>query len=99
MPTNLVIFPRKHTPYKCPGGHWGEPCMYCDGGLFHCTVCGGAEGSLTEHCCGRRMTNEEEAAVYAGTLDFRASQGGWTEWTRDRRNAVKASLEDHQWRG
>ena len=96
MPTNVLVFPRKHTYYKCPGGHWGEPCMYCDGGLSRCTTCGGAEGSLTEHCCGRRMTDAEEAAVYRGDLDFRAGQGGWTEWTRDRQMAVRRKLETGQ---
>lgn len=41
-----------------------------DDDLSHCKVCGGAEGSLPTHCLGRRMTDAEEAAVYAGAQDF-----------------------------
>lgn len=44
-----------------------------DDDLSHCKVCGGAEGSLTTLCPGRRMTNDEEKAVYAGKLDFNHS--------------------------
>lgn len=51
-------------------------CMICGGGLSHCTVCNGFEGTLTSECCGRKLTSEEERAVYEeGTLDFR--QGEW----------------------
>lgn len=39
-------------------------------GLAHCKVCNGAEGSLPTHCPGRKMTDDEEAAVYAGMTDF-----------------------------
>lgn len=44
-----------------------------DGDLAHCKVCGGAEGSLPTLCPERRMTEEEERAVYAGQLDFNHS--------------------------
>ena len=45
--------------------------MFCDGGLFHCTICNGFEGSLTTDCCGRKITPEEEDKIYKkGTLDF-----------------------------
>ena len=58
-------------------------------GLASCSVCGGAEGRLPEHCPGRRMTDEEQEAVYAGEIDFRRSEGGWTSWTRDRRDRIR----------
>jgi hypothetical protein len=48
--------------------------------LSHCKVCGGAEGSLPTLCPGRRLTEEEETAIYAGQLDFNhgpMSGGGW----------------------
>lgn len=60
---------------------WGE--------LAYCPVCGGAEGDLPEHCPGYPMTDEERAAVLAGELDFRRSEGGWTSWTRDRRARIR----------
>lgn len=44
-------------------------------GLAHCKVCNGGEGSLPSECPGRRMTDDEEADVYAGKRDFR--QGQW----------------------
>lgn len=52
-----------------------EHCDVCDGGLSICTVCGGAEGTLTKECQGRMMSNEEQAAVYAGQIDYVA--GRW----------------------
>jgi hypothetical protein len=44
-------------------------------GLLHCKICNGGEGSLPSECPGRRMTEEEDNDVYAGTLDYR--QGQW----------------------
>jgi len=60
---------REHTWYECHCEQSG--CMFCDGGLGACTVCGGAEGTLTTECCGRRLTEEEKDKVYKeGTLDY-----------------------------
>lgn len=59
----------KHDLYKCKCK--GErPCMFCDGGLASCTVCGGGEASLPTDCPGRKMTREEADAVMDGGLDF-----------------------------
>ncbi len=59
----------KHTWYECNCHQTG--CMFCDGGLGHCTVCNGFEGTLTTDCCGRKITEDEEDAIYKkGTLDF-----------------------------
>jgi hypothetical protein len=55
-------------------------CAICDGGLALCTVCGGAEGSLTTECPGRKVTSAEDEAVYACTLDYFAGQ--WFDCTR-----------------
>ncbi len=63
---------------------WGE------GQLAHCPTCGGAEGDLPEHCPQRRMTEEEGAAVYAETLDYR--RGRWTTWTRAHEMRVRRML-------
>lgn len=52
-------------------------CMFCDGGLWACTICCGLEGSMPSTCPGQRMTHEQTRAVYAGTLDYR--NGQWTE--------------------
>lgn len=62
-----------HTWYKCTCGSVG--CMFCDGGLSACTVCGGLEGTLTTDCCGHRLTTQEEHEIYdLGILDFRNGQ-------------------------
>jgi hypothetical protein len=70
--------PRKdgHVPVECHCGKMG--CMFCDGGLFACKVCGALEGATASECPGRRMSDEEKAAVYNGTLDYR---GG--EWVKE----------------
>lgn len=65
-----------HTWYKCTGCKSETYCIYCDGGLSSCTVCGGAEGSLPTECPGRLMTPEEQDQVYQGPLDF--SNCEWT---------------------
>lgn len=57
---------------KCDRLH----CPICEGGLSHCTVCGGLEGSLPTECPGRHMTAQEIEDVYAGKLDFFAPHGG-----------------------
>ncbi len=66
--------------------------MFCEGGLALCTVCRAGEGQLTEDCPGRVMTDEEADAVYAGLLDYRRSQGGWTTWTRSREAAAREQV-------
>lgn len=68
----------KHTWYKYPKPH-DAGCMFCQGGLRHCTVCGGFEGTLTTDCCGRKITADEERRIYdLGTLDYR--RGAWVEF-------------------
>lgn len=47
-----------------------EGCNYCLGGLYACTVCGGAEGSLPTECPKEEMTDEQERAVFNGALDY-----------------------------
>jgi hypothetical protein len=65
----------EHTEYICKGGHNYPNCQFCDGGLFACTVCNGAEGSLPTDCPGKKMTEEQSNAIYAGTLDYREGRG------------------------
>lgn len=50
-------------------------CMFCDGGLSACTVCGGFEGSLPTHCPGAEMGQFTEQKVYTTDLDF--VNGAW----------------------
>lgn len=52
-------------------------CPICDGGLFHCTVCGLAEGSLTTECCGEKVSLSTEEQVYNGEINFR--NGRWVQ--------------------
>lgn len=65
----------KHTKYICKGGHDYPGCIFCDGGLFLCTVCKGFEGTLPTDCPGVKMTEGQSDAVYAGMLDYREGRG------------------------
>jgi hypothetical protein len=49
--------------------------MFCDGGLFACTVCGGTEGSLPTDCPLVHMTQQQQDDVYKGTTDYRDGRG------------------------
>jgi hypothetical protein len=67
-------------------------CMFCEGGLFACTVCGSFEGATTTDCPGwdfRGVTVRSTKAasgieetlddlVYAGQLDYRWDEG-WVQ--------------------
>lgn len=61
---------REHTWVKHTNcSDWS--CPICVGGLGMCSVCGGAEGTLTTECCGRQITEEEQHRIYeVGDLDF-----------------------------
>lgn len=63
---------RGHVPQKCPEAGCENPghCNWCDGGLFSCTRCNGAEGSLPWECPGVFMTEDQADEVYASRLDF-----------------------------
>lgn len=61
-----------HVAYECRCDR--TTCMFCDGGLFACEVCGSFEGATTTFCPGRPMTKDEEDAVYSGDLDYRDGQ-------------------------
>jgi hypothetical protein len=63
----------KHSYYKCQCNRVG--CQFCDGGLVACTICDGAEGTLTKECCGRLLTKEEENNIYDRRLDY--ENGHW----------------------
>jgi len=52
-----------------------SPCMFCEGGLSACSVCGAFEGAWPDECPGEQMTAEQVDAVYAGRLNFR--DGAW----------------------
>jgi len=39
-------------------------CMICEGGLCHCVVCGGFEGSLLPECPGKQLTSKEHDENY-----------------------------------
>ena len=64
-----------HTFYECPLDCDNPYCNYCRGGLAFCTVCDGAEGSLTTNCCGKSMSEKTSDSVYACKIDFK--DGHW----------------------
>lgn len=53
-----------------------DNCTSCNYGLYWCTVCHGAERSLTTECCGRPLTDYEQEEV-GYTLDY--ANGEWIE--------------------
>lgn len=65
----------EHTEYVCTCGETG--CMFCDGGLFACSICQSFEGATTTHCPGVPMYAEFGDQVYMGVIDFR--DGEWRE--------------------
>lgn len=77
---------REHVAIVCSGEWCNASCMWCEGGLFGCSVCASFEGATTTDCPGVRMTQAQIDAVYAGTLDFRAGQ-----WV----NAPSGSCSSH----
>jgi hypothetical protein len=50
-------------------------CPICDGGLSHCTACGGMEGSLPSECPKFRMNFALQDAIYAQDVDY--LEGRW----------------------
>jgi hypothetical protein len=50
-------------------------CMFCDGGLTQCEICGGGEGALPTHCPGRPMTSQETIDFSKHIVDF--IDGNW----------------------
>lgn len=59
---------RDHIWAKCRGSCNG--CNICHGGLSICTICGGAEGSLTTTCPGERVPEAQQDRVYKEGHDF-----------------------------
>lgn len=58
----------KHTREKCGCGKLR--CPICDGGLYLCSVCRAAEGTLTTHCPGVEVPARVQDNVMLGLLDF-----------------------------
>lgn len=84
----VVRWPR-HVRYNCPPGGAAcaeGRCPFCEGGLFLCVVCGGAEGDMPTDCPGHRMHDAERAAVMNGHLDFRG--GRWVCTSEEARRPV-----------
>lgn len=63
----------EHVKFICPpGAHdddsYNRHCPFCEGGLFHCTVCGAVEGELLPTCPGVKLTSQEKDDCYAGKI-------------------------------
>ena len=75
-----------HIPKQCPSpcpnssdnGH-GKSCLICDGGLFVCSVCTCAEGTLPTHCPEIKVSTEVQDEVINGTTDY--IDGKWVNKT------------------
>jgi hypothetical protein len=70
----VVVIAPMHKRVRCPPEC--EGCFYCEAGIFACTRCGGAEGSLPTDCPGERMSEVIERAVLEGVIDY-TLRGGW----------------------
>ena len=62
-------------------------------GLGGCTVCGTWEGETPTDCPGRPMSDREKEMVLNGDIDYRVSQGGWTNWTRWKEMQMRGRYE------
>jgi len=62
---SVVMNKRPHTYLKHTGCHV-ENCVICDGDIHYCTVCEGADASLSTHCIGRPLTDNEEICLTQG---------------------------------
>lgn len=63
----------QHKREICSNLDCGGTCFTCT--LWCCSVCGGAEASLTKECPGRQLTIEESAEIIDGKIDF--VNDGW----------------------
>ena len=61
----------EHNWHECEE----ENCFVCEGGLGLCTVCNGAESSLTTHCCGHGLNTLALDNISKGSLNFK--DGKW----------------------
>lgn len=57
---------KTHREHECNE----EVCWICEGRLFLCTICGGAEGTLPYECPGVRMTQAQATDVISLRKDF-----------------------------
>lgn len=67
----VLAFPR-HKRVRCPSSC--EGCCLCEGGLFMCETCGGAEASLPTECPGSHMDGIMNDMVQQGRVDYRRGQ-------------------------
>lgn len=66
-----------HEWYKCKKDHQDDysTCMFCEGGLAWCIICGAFEGQLLTHCPRYMLSNETLDACYQGNvIDFSKMQ-------------------------
>lgn len=55
-----------HIWFKCDS--CCEGCMFCEGGLSRCTICGSIEGELLRFCPGFWLSKETRDAIYEGNI-------------------------------
>ncbi len=66
-----------HHRYNCEHADPDDSigCCICEGGLFSCTRCGGAEGSLPTDCPGIQISHEMQDDIAAGNADYLWREG------------------------
>lgn len=65
----------EHVLFICSKDCDNEHCNYCIGGLVKCTVCSGAESSLTTHCYGEKIGDSMLQMITNKQADF--VDGDW----------------------
>jgi hypothetical protein len=64
-----------HNPCTRDDDAHNAGCMWCDGGLEVCSVCGAFEGATPDDCPNVRLQPDETDAIYKGLRNFR--DGKW----------------------
>ncbi len=81
----------EHKAYVCPPSCDLPDCNFCEGGLFLCTVCDCAEGSLATECPGHRVSMAQQDLIMTGELDY--EEGRW--WDMKRCAKCQAVIATH----
>ena len=74
--TDNVLYHPAHHRYRCKDDCRG--CHTCEGGLFSCTRCNCAEGTLPTDCPGVSVDPDIQVLIHRGDIDYRW-RDGWVD--------------------
>lgn len=67
-------------------------CMVCRGGLFVCTICNCAEGTLPTECPGVRVPPRVQTLIFKGVVNYRG--GAWVSARRRANRIILVAASD-----